>query len=79
MSNGTRILTIPRHNPVNAFTLGGIVRAAGLTVEQFRALLYLRHEAQPCARSARPPAAFGRTAFTLGHLICVTHRVTLAQ
>jgi hypothetical protein len=39
MSNGTRILTIPRHNPINAFTLGGIVRDAGLTVEQFRALL----------------------------------------
>jgi predicted RNA binding protein YcfA (HicA-like mRNA interferase family) len=39
MSNGSRILTIPRHNPVNAFTLGGIVRDAGLTVEQFRDLL----------------------------------------
>ena len=39
MSNGIRILTIPRHNPVNAFTLGGIVRDAGLTVEQFRDLL----------------------------------------
>jgi predicted RNA binding protein YcfA (HicA-like mRNA interferase family) len=39
MSSGTRILTIPRHNPVNAFTLGGIVRDAGLTVEQFRNLL----------------------------------------
>lgn len=39
MSNGTRILTIPRNNPVNAFTLGGIVRDAGLTVEQFRDLL----------------------------------------
>jgi predicted RNase H-like HicB family nuclease/predicted RNA binding protein YcfA (HicA-like mRNA interferase family) len=39
MSNGTRILTVPRHNPVNAFTLGGIVRDAGLTVEPFRALL----------------------------------------
>ena len=39
MSNGARILTIPRHNPVNAFTLGGIVRDAGLTVEQFRDLL----------------------------------------
>jgi predicted RNA binding protein YcfA (HicA-like mRNA interferase family) len=25
MSNGTRILTIPRHNPVNAITMGGIV------------------------------------------------------
>ena len=39
MANGSRILTIPRHNPINAFTLGGIVRDAGLTVEQFRALL----------------------------------------
>lgn len=35
MSNGSRIVTIPRHNPVNAFTLGGIVRDAGLSVEQF--------------------------------------------
>ena len=39
MTNGGRILTIPRHNPVNAFTLGGIVRDAGLTVEEFRELL----------------------------------------
>lgn len=39
MSDGTRILTIPRHNPINAFTLGGIVRDAGLMVEQFKALL----------------------------------------
>jgi len=39
MSNGARILTIPRHNPVNAFALGGIVRDAGLTVDQFRELL----------------------------------------
>jgi len=39
LSDGIRILTIPRHNPVNAFTLGGLVRDAGLTVEQFRELL----------------------------------------
>jgi hypothetical protein len=26
-------------NPVNAFTMGGIVRDAGLTVEQFKKLL----------------------------------------
>lgn len=39
MSNGVRILTIPRHNPINAFTLSGIVRDAGLTVEEFRALI----------------------------------------
>ena len=34
-----RILTIPRHDPVNAFTLGGIVRDAGLSVQEFLALL----------------------------------------
>jgi predicted RNA binding protein YcfA (HicA-like mRNA interferase family) len=39
MSNGQRIVTIPRHNPVNAFTMGGIARDAGFSVEQFRALL----------------------------------------
>lgn len=39
MTDGTRILTIPRHNPVNAFTMGGIVRDAGLTEEQFRKLV----------------------------------------
>jgi predicted RNA binding protein YcfA (HicA-like mRNA interferase family) len=39
MSDGVRILTIPRHNPVNAFTMGGIVRDAGLTVKEFKKLL----------------------------------------
>jgi predicted RNA binding protein YcfA (HicA-like mRNA interferase family) len=39
MSNGQRILTIPRHNPVNAITMGGIARDAGLSVDEFRALL----------------------------------------
>ena len=39
MSDGTRQVTIPRHNPIKAFTLGGIVRDAGLTVEEFRCLL----------------------------------------
>jgi len=34
-----RIVTIPRHNPVNAFTMGGIVRDAGLTEDEFRELL----------------------------------------
>ena len=39
MTDGIRILTIPRHNPINAFTMGGIVRDAGLSLEQFRELL----------------------------------------
>ncbi len=39
MSDGTRQVTIPRHTPVKAFTLGGIVRDAGLTPDEFRRLL----------------------------------------
>jgi predicted RNA binding protein YcfA (HicA-like mRNA interferase family) len=39
MSDGTRQVTLPRHNPMKAFTMGGIIRDAGLTVEVFRKLL----------------------------------------
>lgn len=39
MTDGSRILTIPRANPINAFTMAGIVRDAGLTVAEFRRLL----------------------------------------
>jgi hypothetical protein len=39
MSDGLGFITIPRHNPVNALTMCGIVKDAGLTVEQFRQLL----------------------------------------
>lgn len=39
MTDGNRIITIPRHNPVNAITMGNIVRDAGLTNEEFRKLL----------------------------------------
>jgi HicA toxin of bacterial toxin-antitoxin, len=39
MTDGIRILVLPRHNPINAITMGGIVRDAGLTLEQFKELL----------------------------------------
>jgi predicted RNA binding protein YcfA (HicA-like mRNA interferase family) len=39
MTDGERLLTIPRHNPINAFTMGGIARDAGLTAVEFRRLL----------------------------------------
>jgi predicted RNA binding protein YcfA (HicA-like mRNA interferase family) len=39
MSNGSWIVTIPRQNPVNAITMGGTVRDAGLTQEEFKMLL----------------------------------------
>ena len=39
MSDGNRFLTIPRSNPIDAYTMGGIVTDAGLGVEEFKKLL----------------------------------------
>ena len=39
LSDRIRIVTIPRSNPINAFTMGGIIRDVGLTIDQFRKLL----------------------------------------
>ncbi len=39
MSDGIRFLSIPRNNPVNAHTMGGIAADAGLGVDQFKKLL----------------------------------------
>ncbi len=39
MSDGEILLIIPRHNPVDAVTMGGLIAKAGLTIEQFRELL----------------------------------------
>jgi len=39
MSDDARFLTIPRNNPINAYTMGGIVRDAGLSLDRFQKLL----------------------------------------
>ena len=39
MSDGVRQITLPRHNPIKAFTMGGIAQDAGLTPEVFHKLL----------------------------------------
>ena len=39
MSNGTIRLTLPRHNPIHAITMGNIAKDAGLTPDEFRNLL----------------------------------------
>ena len=39
MSDGIRQVTILRNNPIKAFTMGGIIQDAGLTIEEFRKLL----------------------------------------
>lgn len=36
MTDGEHVVTIPRHDPVNANTMAVIVRGAGLTPEEFR-------------------------------------------
>ncbi len=36
---GINSLTVPRHSPVNAFTMGAIARDADLTPQEFRKLL----------------------------------------
>lgn len=39
MTDGRNIVTIPRHDPVDANTMAVIARGAGLTPEEFRRLL----------------------------------------
>lgn len=39
MTNGERIITIPRANSVDAFTMAGIVKDAGISIEDFKNLL----------------------------------------
>jgi predicted RNA binding protein YcfA (HicA-like mRNA interferase family) len=39
MSNGSTMVTIPRHTAINAFTMGNIAKTAGLTPDQFRSHL----------------------------------------
>ncbi len=39
MTNGERIIIIPRADPVNSYTMAGIVRDAGLDIKEFKKLL----------------------------------------
>lgn len=39
MTEGNRIIIIPRANPINAYTMGGIIKDAGLTIDEFKKLL----------------------------------------
>jgi len=39
MTDGVRKVTIPRHNPLNAITMAGIIKDAGLSIDEFRKLL----------------------------------------
>jgi predicted RNA binding protein YcfA (HicA-like mRNA interferase family) len=39
MTDGIHKATIPRHNPINPYTMAAIVRDAGLTEDEFRKLL----------------------------------------
>ena len=39
MTNGERIIIIPRADPKNLFTMAGIIKDAGLDIEEFKKLL----------------------------------------
>ena len=39
MTNDERIIIIPRAAPVDSFTVGGIIKDAGMTIEEFKELL----------------------------------------
>ena len=39
MSAGRGFVTVPRNNTINAFMMAGIVQDAGLTIDEFNALL----------------------------------------
>ncbi len=39
MTDGDKILIIPRANPINAHTMGAIIKGSRLTIEDFKKLL----------------------------------------
>jgi len=39
MTDGERIITIPLANPINSYTMAGIIKDAGLTIAGFKKLL----------------------------------------
>lgn len=39
MTDGGRILIIPRANPINSYTMAGIIKDAGLTINEFKKLV----------------------------------------
>ena len=39
MTDGEKILVIPRANPINAYTMGAIIKGSGLSIEDFKKLL----------------------------------------
>ncbi|MBI3585560.1 MAG: type II toxin-antitoxin system HicA family toxin [Ignavibacteriales bacterium] len=39
MTDGVHIITIPRANPVNSYTMAGIVKDAGLSIKEFKKLV----------------------------------------
>jgi len=39
MTNDLHVIVIPRNNPINAYTMGRIIRDAGMTVDEFKRLL----------------------------------------
>ena len=56
MTDGSRVVTIPRHNPVNAITMGNIVRDVGLTLAGPSPLRFRARPAPPLSGRPGPGA-----------------------
>jgi hypothetical protein len=39
MTDGEHVITLPRANPINAFTMGAIIKGSGLSIEEFKKFL----------------------------------------
>jgi predicted RNA binding protein YcfA (HicA-like mRNA interferase family) len=39
MTDGEKIITIPRDDPINSYTMAGIIKDAGLSLKDFNKLL----------------------------------------
>ncbi|TAL70565.1 MAG: addiction module toxin, HicA family [Bacteroidetes bacterium] len=39
MTDGEHVITIPRSNPINAYTMGAIIKGSGLTIEEYKKLI----------------------------------------
>ena len=43
MARDEPVITLPRHDPIDAYTMGGIVQDARLTIHEFKQLLRSAH------------------------------------
>ena len=61
MTDGERIITIPRANPINAHTMGGIIKDAGLTIKEYSTTSFRNQRIYPIV----PFVYFGNSLYSI--------------